>query len=402
MNSNILYKIKHSIKRGQMQYIFHQIFVLERKLYVFLIIFSLISCESRHEEIVNDVNDLLEKEKYQTAYDHLQKEMKKKRPGDRSLSDNAPLHRRILLISGDKKKVVWVEDETILAWDRELDKIDETGIENYPETFSISDNAKYALLTMPLKKNQGCRMLAISLFDDTLKYESGAHVSCKNSGSIANDGGMIYYFIDEHVYAEKTSEPKNPVQIIHKSKLSPPFEKLKNRMVMVPAGNNYLIFYGIGGSYNLYFFAIHSNNENVSDAKSSVKKIAEEIMSPEVYQAYDQSGYVIGGTIGKMNLKKVDYAKGSVSTGIAIGNNEYPSWPTNHKDEFISGGSTGVYLWQKGNKPQLCPVIYEKFWGLDDRLIYENEKKKLFLSDINFTEEEWNLVALLKQVKAKL
>jgi len=354
--------------------------------------FSLLtfSCGTRHEELVEKVNDLMEKEKYETALETIQKEMKRKRSNDRELSDNSPENPRVIKSSRDKKRIVWIEDNELYSWDRENDEINHKSLKGVPQAISISADGKYAVLNMPLRNNHGCKIKAISVFDGSLDYESGAHISCRNAGGISNDGGVIYYFIDENIYREKTIEPKTPQKTISSSRLSAPYKKLKNRLVMEPWGDAFLIFYGIGGAYNLFLF---------DPEKESVKMIAETIMATEVF-SNTQDSYLIGGSIGNMKLRQINAKNTSVSSGVAIDDKGINPWPIS-TGEFISGDADGIYLWKKGSDPKRCPVLYDRFWGIDDKIIYENSEG-LFTSDPTFTEEEWELVNLMKQVKERL
>ena len=360
-----------------------------RKIYILLLI-SFYSCSSGIAEAIEEVNDLIEKEKYQIASERILKEMKKKRPGDRVLSDESVP--RILRISADSKKIVWTEKDIIFAWDRETDDIDETDMGHKPEIFSISENGKYAVLSFPLQQNAGCMMRALSLFDDSLDYESGAHVSCNNTPAIANDGKVLYYMLDENLYQEQTVLPRKPEKIMEKSHFSAPYSKLKNKMVLQAVNNELYLFFGIGGDYNLY---------QINPGKQESRKTLSNVAAPFFLVKDDTSGYVIHGTTNKLKLRLVQYATAEISSPVSIMKEAEYILPTKNKNEFISGNEEGVFIWKDGNNPQQCPVLYQKFWGIGDAILYENEKGQLLQSNYEYTPEEWKLIGLLKQIRSK-
>lgn len=112
-------------------------------------------------------------------------------------------------MSEDRNRIVWTEDEKIIFRDIPNPLVKSITLKEAPFDFRISNNAEFTLVSFRLKNTKGCRMKALSMLNDDMDYNSGAHIACRNSGGITKDGSYIYYFIDESLYKEKTSGPES-------------------------------------------------------------------------------------------------------------------------------------------------------------------------------------------------
>ncbi|MCE9500092.1 MAG: hypothetical protein K8R21_06295, partial [Leptospira sp.] len=326
----------------------------------------------------------------------IKKKLEGQRQSDEVISGNKPQTPRILEMSGDRNRIVWTEDKKLIFRDLANPLVKTRDMGEFPESFSVSTEAEYALVSLKLSNGTGCRLKAISLVESKNQYDSGAYVSCKNKGSISSEGSVIYYFIDDNLYQEETKEPKKPKLIVPKEKLLAPFPKLKNRYLLFPTGKTFIIFAGNAGSYFLYWFNPKSD---------SVEKIASDILSPKLFYADGKTAYLFGGSVGSVFLRELKYSsfgKPVISKGFVISQPELNPWKTTKKSEFISGSGDSVYKWGPATKKQIFPMICERFWGVArDHIVYENKKGDLVLSNTEFTPDEWKILDLYKQMKKK-
>ena len=76
----------------------------------FLILLSFFySCESKHEALIREINELIENEQYQIASNRLRTILESQRASDELLSSNKPKNERILVMSNDRNRVLWLE-----------------------------------------------------------------------------------------------------------------------------------------------------------------------------------------------------------------------------------------------------------------------------------------------------
>jgi hypothetical protein len=362
-----------------------------------LILFFLNYCRSEHESFLEDVNQLLAVHKYEKALTLIQSKLESKRDSDEVISRTKPNRERVLRMSEDRNRIVWSEDEKIIFRDIPNPLVKTITLKEAPFDYRISNNAEFTLVSFRLKNTKGCRMKAISLLNDDLDFDSGAHIACRNSGGITKDGSYIYYFIDESLYKEKTTTPRKPIKIIDSSKIVPPFPKLRNKYSLIPIKDDFLLITGIAGSYNLYYLITKSD---------SIELISSDIMSPKVFYGNGSSVFVISGKIGILNLREVDYAnnnKPKINKGFTISLKEIEPWKTSNKTEFISFYNNSVFRWGPMSKKKDYPILCEKAWGVGrDYLVYENKLGELVLSNTTYTDEEWAVGDLFKKVKKEL
>ena len=231
-------------------------------------------------------------------------------------------------------------------------------------------------------------MIARNFRDEDWTFESGARVSCKNSPGISLDGKYIYYFVDKKLYREKTTKSPQPEEVSLSVKMPAPTKKIKPRFVFYALGEDFLLFHGNGGVYNLY---------SVNSA-GKIAKISGNIMSSMVFPAFDEKAYLISGTIGKMRLRKVSKEgnRFKIDSGFHIGYNELNSWQIS-KNEFVTGNNKGLYYRKLGSDLKRYPVVYKRFWVLKKQILYENQEGELYLSDFTYSDEDWKLVKLLEK-----
>lgn len=363
---------------------------------LFLGFFLLFHCRSEHETFVEKINQLIHLEKYEKAKDLLKAKLESKRESDEVISRQAPRRERVMRFSEDRNKIVWSEDNIIIYRDIANPYVKTKTLPEPPRDFQVSANGEYMVVSLELKNTKGCRMRAFSLLDDSLDYESGAHIACKNRAGISNDGSMLYYFIDDHFYREKTRNPKKPIRTSASSKIPAPYPKLKNKNHLIAIGNDFLIITGIAGSYNLYHF-------NSKTRKSEL--VAKDILSPKTYYSHGNSLYIIGGKIGTWYLREILYSDGKkprITSGFTITVRELEPWKMTGKNDFLSFYGNTVFKWGPMVPRKEFPLLCERGWGVArNMIVYENQEGELILSNTNYTEEEWLVLDLYSEVKKK-
>ena len=349
-----------------------------------MILLNLSFCTAKKEQLLEDIDEAISREKFSAARELIFEAMKIPRENDRLVSGNRPSTPRMVMVSADRDAVIYTEDDLLVYDNPGREEHEELKLKGIPEAVGI--NGRYAVVSFPVKKG-GCRMIVRSVDDEDWSFESGARVSCKNTPAVSAGGKFIYYFMDGRLFREKTEGEPAPEEISLSVKLKPPVKKVRPKYAFYAFGDSFLLFHGNAGSYNLY----------VIDESGKISKISENILSTMVFPALD-GVYIISGSIGKMRLRKVSGSGGKIKidSGFHTGFNEMISWQIS-KDEFISGNTTGLYYRKLGQDLKRYPVIYERFWVLKDQVYYENAAGKLYLSDFVYTDEDWNLVKLLEQ-----
>ncbi|WP_423789825.1 hypothetical protein [Leptospira wolffii] len=364
------------------------------KIFLFLLLFGIIAnCKSKQETLIEEIQELFEEENFEKAAKLLKNYLVKPKSDDEVLSLDKPETPRIVELSYDRKRLVYLEDSK-LTWKDMGDGSKETkSLDEVPASLSVSLNANFALAEYPM--TNGCRLFAISLKNNDLHYESGAQISCRNRGGISDDGSKIYYFVDNQLYEEKTVEPRTPKLIVSKEKIAPPFPNLKAKFFLFPIGKDFLLFSGNAGSYTLYYF---------QPEKKSVEKLDQEIISPLIYYGTGDAAYYLGGTIGRLHLRRIQFGKGkpSVSKLFTVSRKEINPWKLPTKNEFISNYSGKVHLWGPLRKSQVLPVLCERIWLVDqNKLLCENELGELYLTHLDFPQEDWTLLKMYEEARDK-
>ncbi|BDA80498.1 hypothetical protein LPTSP3_g34280 [Leptospira kobayashii] len=367
---------------------------------IYLLPFLLtISCKSEHENLVADIDDLIAREKYEKALSLLEERLSANRNSAEVLSKSKPNQPRLFQVSEDRTKIVWTENKTVFYRDLILDKSEERELKIRPDNFKISANGDYAVMQFPLKQKGGCAIFAYSLTNSSLEYESGAHVPCKTGMGITSDGSKIYYFFENDLFEEKTSLPKNPKKYISGDEFPTTFPKLKANYQLASLGDDWLLWSGTGGSYNLYY--INSFHKRIS-------LFTKDIVLPRILYHNGTTAYLVGGKVGDLFLKEVNYLGNkspSISRGTPINAREAISYRLTAKDEFISPNQSEPLQpmkWKVLGKKEHLPFFLERFWGVSgDRIVYENKKGELVIDNLQFTKEDWSMWNYYKEVKKK-
>ncbi|MBM9499286.1 hypothetical protein JWG44_03360 [Leptospira sp. 201903071] len=371
-------------------------FILKNTILILFTVSFFNLCKSSHETFIEEIQELVEQEKYEKAADKLKDKLQSPKDRDEILSSEAPDSARVIEFSNDRLKLVWTEDQKIFYQDLSAGENNSRSLDQVPSNLSLSQNANYALVEYPMQTSGGCRYVAISLKDSSLSYEAGAQVSCKNRGSILPDGSKIYYFVDDNLYEEKTVEPRKPVLVLNKEKIVSPFPNLKTRSLMYSSGNSFLIFSGNAGAYNLYWF---------HPTQKTAEKIDKDILSPILYYGNGESAYYIGGEIGKLHLRRINFSskgKPAITKLFTVSRKEIYPWKLAKKNEFLSGYSGKVHLWGPLKKSQNLPILCERaYLSGDDRIVCETEPGQLILSKLDFQPEDWSIWKLYEEVRSK-
>ncbi|WP_420843368.1 hypothetical protein [Leptospira alstonii] len=372
------------------------LFVKSNTILILFAIFFFNLCKSSHETFIEEIQELVEQEKYEKASEKLKEKLQSPKDRDELLSTDAPDSTRIIEFSNDRLKLVWTEDQKIFFQDLATGDNNSRSLDQLPSNLSLSQNANYALVEYTMQASGGCRYVAISLKDSSLSYEAGAQVSCKSRGSILPNGSKIYYFVDDNLYEEKTVEPRKPVLVLNKEKIVSPFPNLKTRFLMYPSGNSFLIFSGNAGAYNLYWF---------HPSQKTAEKIDKDILSPILYYGNGENAYYVGGEIGKLHLRRINFSskgKPAVTKLFTVSRKEINPWKLSKKNEFLSGYSGKVHLWGPAKKSQNLPILCERVLLTgDDRIVCETEPGQLFLSKLDFQPEDWSIWKLYEEVRSK-
>ena len=92
--------------------------------------------------------------------------------------------------------------------------------------------------------------------------------------------------------------------------------------------------------------------------------------------------------------------KPKINRLFSIGRRHSVPWKTEKSNQFLSGNSKEIYLWEPMKKRKILPIFCEKFWLLKgDNILCENQNQPMFLQSINFSEEDWELFNRYKQLK---
>ncbi|EMO11229.1 putative lipoprotein [Leptospira borgpetersenii str. Noumea 25] len=70
-------------------------------------------CKSSHETFVEEIQELVEQEKYEKASERLKEKLQSPKERDELLSKEVPDSARIIEFSNDRLKLVWTEDQKI-------------------------------------------------------------------------------------------------------------------------------------------------------------------------------------------------------------------------------------------------------------------------------------------------
>ncbi|MDZ4724992.1 MAG: hypothetical protein SH817_02460 [Leptospira sp.] len=367
------------------------------KILVLTFLIFLTNCKTEHENLVSEIEDLISREKYEKALILISERLSATRSTAEILSKSKPNQPRLLQLSEDRRRVVWTENKTIYFRDLITDKAENIELKIRPENFQISNNAEYAILQYPLKQKGGCAIYAYSLLNITVEYESGVHIPCKTGMGITQKGDKILYFFENNLYEERTSHPKIPKKAVSFDLFPPPFPKLKTNLQLASLGEDWLIWSGAGGAYNLYF---------LQSKTMKITFLSKDIVLPRITYNNGSSAYVVGGKVGDLYLREIEYSQNripSLHRGIPVSTREATSWKLTGKDEFLTGNQNEPLQpmkWKVLGKKEHLPFFLERFWVITgDRIIYENKAGELVLDNLIFGPEDFVMLDYYKKVK---
>ncbi|WP_244594441.1 hypothetical protein [Leptospira ryugenii] len=344
-----------------------------------------------------EIEELISKEKYEKALDLLKERLSENRPSAEIISKSKPNQPRIFQMSEDRRKIVWTENKTVFYKDLITDTQKNLELKIRPELLHISGNAEFAIIQYPLRQKGGCVIYAYSLLNITVEYESAVHIPCKTGMGISPKGDKIFYFFENDLYEERTSHPKNPKKIISFDQFPPPFPKLKTNLQLASIGEDWLVWSGAGGAYNLYLYQSQTKK---------VQLLSKDVVLPKITYNNGHSGYIVTGKIGDLYLKEIEYSTNRIpflGRGIPISTREAYSWKLANKDEFVTGNQNEPLQpmkWKVLGKKEHLPLFLERFWVVDgDRIIYENAQGELILDQLNFSQEDYIMLDYYKKVK---
>lgn len=357
----------------------------------------LFSCQSKHESLVSEIEDLISKEKYEKAMVLLQDRLSANRPTSEILSKNKPNQPRLFALSEDRTKIVWTENKTLFFKDLVNDNRNSIELKLRPDSIQVSANGNYVAVQYPLKQYGGCALFGYSTSDSSLEHESIVHIPCKTGMTISNSGDLLLYFFENQLFVEKTGNSSKPEKFLSGDLFPTPFPKLKTHYHITSIGNEFLVWSGIAGSYNLFFLNLETKR---------VVLLSKDIILPRFYYNNGNSGYVVGGKIGDLYLKEVVYHQGktpSINRGIPIVTREAFSWRMSGKDEFIATNQNDPnqpMKWKVSGKKEHFPFFIERLWGVaSDKIVYESKRGELVLDDLVFSAEDWMIYEYFKKVR---
>ncbi|ABZ95640.1 Hypothetical protein LBF_3171 [Leptospira biflexa serovar Patoc strain 'Patoc 1 (Ames)'] len=364
---------------------------------VFVLFISFNNCQTKHESLVSEIEDLISKEKYEKALVLLQDRLSAIRSNAEILSKNKPNQPRLFALSEDRTKIVWTENKTLYFKDLVNDNRNSIELKLRPDSIQISANGNYVAIQYPLKQYGGCALFGYSTMDSSLEHESIVHIPCKTGMAISNSGDLLLYFFENQLFIEKTGKSSKPEKFLSSDLFPSPYPKLKIHYHISPIGNEYLVWSGVGGAYNLFFLNIESKRASL---------LSKDIVLPKFYYHNGNSGYVVGGKIGDLYFKEVLYHQGkspSINRGIPIVTREAYSWKLTGKDEFITTNQNDPnqpMKWKVSGKKEHFPFFIERLWGVaGDKIVYESRKGELVLDDLTFSEEDWKVYEYFKKVR---
>jgi hypothetical protein len=362
-------------------------------LFLFLIFFN---CTKEVEDPLKEIDQLIENEKFDIAKERIKWKLSSVRENDIVLSEKSGSQKRIVRVSNDRNRIVWIQDKNIVFRDLANPLVKSLVFPQTAVGLSVSAEAEHAMVLFPLPNSAGCRMIAMSLVENRNSFVSSSFVSCANQGGITSDGSLIYFFIDDSLYLETTSEPKVSKMILDKKNFEYPFSNIKKKYYIYPIGKTFLIIYGNAGLYVMQWF---------DPKKNTLTKLADDLASPNLYYGNGKNLYLIAGTIGELKWKELRfsfYGKPSLQPGLDIGLSEVNSWPLSSQNGFLGTSNGQLFLWGGGEKKKNIPLFTKEFWVLArDQIVYEDKEGRLTLTHLNFSDDDWKLLDLYKMVRTK-
>lgn len=361
----------------------------------FLVLFLLILfCSKEVEDPLADIDSLIETEKYESAREKLKERLSSKRKEDTILAEGNPNLKRIFSLSNDRNRVAWIQEKTIYFQDF-ANPLFKTF--NFPQTLAnlnLSTEGDFAVVSALLPHGAGCRMILISFLETRKSYVSSSYVSCANLNGVSSDGNFIYYFIDDNLYMESTTEPKFQKLLIDKTHFPYPYQNITRKYFIYPTGKTFIILYGNGGHYNAVWF----------DAiKHRTEKLLEGVASSKICYGNGKNLFLITGEIGNNFLKEIKFSynsKPSVVQEFSINFSLQNFQVLSTQNLFVSQYNGQLFEWGIGKQKKALPLLTENFLIVArDQILYEDKQKNLILTNYFFTEEDWKMLDLYKMIK---
>ncbi len=364
------------------------------KYIVFLFLFGFLFCSKEIEDPLVNIDLLIEEEKYEIAKERLKEKLSSKRKDDLVLAEGKLGLKRVFALSNDRNRVAWIQDKTIYFYDL-ANPLSKTL--NFPQTLvnlNLSFEGDLAIISALLPHGAGCRMIVISFLETRKSHVSSSYVACTNLNGISFDGNFIYYFIDDNLYVERTTEPKFQKLLIDKNHFPYPYPNINRKYFIYPIGKTFLIIYGNAGYYNAAWFDTNKNK---------VEKIMEGISSPRLNFGNRKNLFLLTGEIGNYLIKEIKFSHNSKPVIVQ----EFPvssslaSFQVLSKENlFVSIHNGQLFEWEIGKSKKALPILTETFFILArDQILYEDKEKNLILTNYFFSEEEWKTLNLYKMVK---
>lgn len=363
-----------------------------KKIYILMILILGLQCRKQTE--VEKIDVLLSSEKFSKAEETARSRLSTKHSNDEYLSKE-PAKDRVVQFSNDRNRVVWTEGRQLQFRDLANPLSKTIGLNETAENLSISSDAEHALISVSAANGTACRLLAVSILEKKKSHLSESFVHCKNQFGISKDGTHIYYILDSSLYAEETSGAKNHKVLLDKRYFPETVHSVRNRYYFRPIGNNFLIFSGDAGAYNVYWFDVRKNGmEKITDAAS-----------PLFYYGSGKNAYFIRGHIGNFNAQELlfsAYGRPTLSDSFSVSIKETVLWPVSENNEFVSLVDGKTVLWTPGGKKKELPLLAKHIYlSARDNIIYETSDGYLMRTSMDFSEEDWKALELYKKTKEK-
>ncbi|EMN72523.1 hypothetical protein LEP1GSC100_2161 [Leptospira interrogans serovar Bataviae str. UI 08561] len=119
-----IYLFSHEkIISSKISFFLKQIFIKRNMILVLFGISFFNFCKSSHETFIEEIQELVEQEKYEKASEKLKEKLQFPKDRDELLSAEAPESTRIIEFSNDRLKLVWTEDQKIFFRISQQEKI---------------------------------------------------------------------------------------------------------------------------------------------------------------------------------------------------------------------------------------------------------------------------------------
>jgi hypothetical protein len=353
------------------------------------------NCKKNTEIALDEIESLIKKEKYETALLTIRKKLEAQRISDEVLSSYSPQNSRIVELSTDRNRLVWIEDNKLIFRDLANPTIKTRDFPTPPVSLSISYNASYAVVGFSTD-GVTCHLKAISLVDNRPDYSMITPVKCSDRASISYNGSDIFFFSKNTLFKANFLQFNKNIELQKKSEIESPYPKISNKNLLFPIDKSFILFSGNAGAYTLYWF---------NPIDNIVEKLTDDILIPQIYYGNGSNGYLISGSVGNIGLREINFAGydfPELGSSFSIEVDQMNPWETSKKEEFFSGKDGTVFSWGPLMKKRYYPILCRRFWGVArDHIVYENNNGEIVLSNMVFTPEEWKYLQLYQEISEK-